>query len=185
MKALTATALAMALLASSAIGSAQDYPTRPLRLVVPFPAGTAADTLGRVVSQRLAEALGQPVVVDNRGGAGGILAVETVAKAAPDGYTLLLGTIGTHAINVTLYPKLGYDAVKDFSPVSLVATMPNVLVSRVGLPVESVRELIAYAKARPGQLNYASAGIGTSQHLAGELFKSFAGVDMVHVPYKI
>ena len=164
--------------------TAQAYPTKPKRIVVPFPAGGTTDVLARAAAQKLAETLGQPAVVDNRPGAGGNIGAELVAKSAPDGYTLLMGTVGTHAINPGLYPKLPYDHVKDFAPVILVAGVPNVLVINPALPVNSVPELIAYAKANPGKLNFASSGNGTSIHLSAELFKTMAGVQMTHVPYK-
>jgi len=173
------------LFAAFAFGvSAQPYPTKPIRIVVPFPAGGTTDVLARAAAQKLAETLGQPAVVDNRPGAGGNIGAELVAKSAPDGYTLLMGTVGTHAINPGLYPKLPYDHVKDFAPVILVAGVPNVLVINPALPVNSVPELIAYAKANPGKLNFASSGNGTSIHLSAELFKTMAGVQMTHVPYK-
>ena len=164
--------------------SAQTYPTKPIRIVVPFPAGGTTDVLARAAAQKLTESLGQPAVVDNRPGAGGNIGAELVAKSPPDGYTLLMGTVGTHAINPSLYPKMPYDHVKDFAPVILVAGVPNVLVINPALPVNSVQELIAYAKANPGKLNFASSGNGTSIHLSGELFKTMAGVQMTHVPYK-
>ena len=164
--------------------SAQSYPTKPIRLVVPFPAGGTTDVLARAAAQKLTETLGQPVVVDNRPGAGGNIGAELVAKSPPDGYTLLMGTVGTHAINPSLYPKMPYDHVRDFVPVILVAGVPNVLVINPALPVNSVQELIAYAKANPGKLNFASSGNGTSIHLSGELFKTMAGVQITHVPYK-
>jgi tripartite-type tricarboxylate transporter receptor subunit TctC len=160
------------------------YPTKPIRIVVPFPAGGATDILARAAAQRLTEAWGQSVVVDNRPGAGGNIGAELVAKSAPDGYTLLMGTVGTHAINASLYAKMPYDHVKDFAPVILVAGVPNVLVVNPAVPANSVQELIAYAKANPGKLNFASSGAGTSIHLSGELFKVMAGVQMMHVPYK-
>ena len=163
---------------------AQAYPAKPIRLVVPFPPGGATDILARAVAQKLTDAWGQPVVVDNRPGAGGNIGSELVAKAAPDGYTLEMGTVGTHAINASLYAKMPYDHVKDFAPVILVAGVPNVLVVNPSLPVNSVQELIAYAKANPGKLNFASSGNGTSIHLSGELFKVMAGVQMTHIPYK-
>ncbi len=165
-------------------GQAPAYPSRPIRLVVPFPPGGATDILARDVAQKLTEAWGQSVVVDNRPGAGGNIGTELVAKAAPDGYTLMMGTVGTHAINASLYAKMPYDHIKDFAPVILVAGVPNVLVVNPSLPVNSVAELIAYAKANPGKLNFASSGNGTSIHLSGELFKVMAGVQMTHVPYK-
>ncbi|MEO8675947.1 MAG: tripartite tricarboxylate transporter substrate binding protein [Casimicrobiaceae bacterium] len=174
-----------ALLALAAIvASAQTYPAKPIRLVVPFPPGGATDILARDVAQKLTEAWGQQVIVDNRPGAGGNIGSELVAKAAPDGYTLEMGTVGTHAINASLYAKMPYDHVKDFAPVILVAGVPNVLVVNPALPANSVAELIAYAKANPGKLNFASSGNGTSIHLSGELFKFMAGVQMTHVPYK-
>ena len=174
-----------ALVAALAAGAwAQPYPTKPIRIVVPFPAGGTTDVLARAAAQKLTESLGQPVVVDNRPGAGGNIGAELVAKAAPDGYTLLMGTVGTHAINPSLYPKMPYDHVRDFVPIILVAGVPNVLVVNPSLPVNSVQELIAYAKANPGKLNFASSGNGTSIHLSAELFKTMAGVQMTHVPYK-
>ena len=174
-----------AVLAALAFGAAaQTYPSKPIRIVVPFPAGGTTDVLARAVAQKLTESLGQAAVVDNRPGAGGNIGAELVAKAPPDGYTLLMGTVGTHAINPSLYPKMPYDHVKDFVPVILVAGVPNVLVINPSLPVNSVQELIAYAKANPGKLNFASSGNGTSIHLSGELFKTMAGVQMAHVPYK-
>ena len=160
------------------------YPAKPVRLVVPFPAGGTTDILARAVAQRLSEAWGRQVIVDNRPGAGGNIGSDLVAKAAPDGYTLLMGTVGTHAINPSLYKNMPYDHVKDFAPVILVAGVPNVLVVNPSLPVHSVPELIAYAKANPGKLNFASSGNGTSIHLSGELFKAMTGVEMTHVPYK-
>ncbi|MEP6657532.1 MAG: tripartite tricarboxylate transporter substrate binding protein [Betaproteobacteria bacterium] len=171
-------------IAPLAHGQAASYPVRPIRLVVPFPAGGATDILARAIGQRFSEVLGQPVIVDNRPGAGGNIGSELVAKATPDGYTLLMGTVGTHAINPSLYAKMPYDHVKDFAPVILVAGVPNVFVVHPSVPVRTVGEFIAYAKANPGKLNFASSGSGTSIHLAGELFKVMAGVQMTHVPYK-
>src|SRR4029453_1006317 len=159
-------------------------PPKPVRVVVPFPAGGTTDILARAAAQKLSETWGQQAIVDNRPGAGGNIGAELVAKSAPDGYTLLMGTVGTHAINASLYPKMPYDHVKDFAPVILVAGVPNVLVVHPSLPVNSVQELIAYAKANPGKLNFASSGNGTSIHLSGELFKVMTGVQMTHVPYK-
>jgi tripartite-type tricarboxylate transporter receptor subunit TctC len=178
--------LGTALLVLPAIANAQTpaYPTKPIRLVVPFPAGGATDIFAREVAKHLTETWGQSVVVDNRPGAGGNIGSELVAKAPPDGYTLEMGTVGTHAINASLYSKMPYDHVKDFVPVILVAGVPNVLVVNPSVPVNSVQELIAYAKANPGKLNFASSGSGTSIHLSGELFKVMAGVQMTHVPYK-
>ena len=161
-------------------------PIRPARSASSsrFPAGGTTDVLARAVAQKLTESLGQPTVVDNRPGAGGNIGAELVAKSAPDGYTLLMGTVGTHAINPSLYPRMPYDHVRDFAPVILVAGVPNVLVINPALPINSVQELIAYGKANPGKLNFASSGNGTSIHLSGELFKTMAGVQMAHIPYK-
>ena len=160
------------------------YPSKPLRLVSPFPPGGVVDTVSRVVAQKLSESLGQPVVVENKVGAGGNIAAEFVSKAPPDGYTLLMGSIATHAINLSLYSRMPYDAERDFLPVSLAATNTNLVVVNPSFPAGSIAELIVYAKANPGKLNYGTAGAGTAQHLAGELFKTTAGIDMVHVPYK-
>jgi tripartite-type tricarboxylate transporter receptor subunit TctC len=180
-------AFAVAILAIVAAASATAqgaYPSKPVRLVVPFPAGGTTDILARAVAQQLSDSWGQQVIVDNRPGAGGNIGAELVAKAVPDGYTLLMGTVGTHAINASLYSKMPYDHVKDFAPVILVAGVPNVLVVNPALPVGTVQELIAYGKANPGKLNFASSGNGTSIHLSGELFRTMTGVQMTHVPYK-
>jgi len=177
-----ATGALIAVIASAAM--AQSFPTRPIRVVVPFPAGGTTDVLARAAAQKLSETLGQPTVVDNRPGAGGNIGAELVAKSPPDGYTLLMGTVGTHAINPSLYPRMPYDHVRDFAPVILVAGVPNVLVINPALPVNSVQELIAYAKANPGKLNFASSGNGTSIHLSAELFKTMTGVQITHIPYK-
>jgi len=166
------------------VASAQSYPNRAIRLVVPFPAAGTTDILARAAAQKLTEAFGQSVVVDNRPGAAGNIGSDLVAKSAPDGYTLLMGTVGTHAINPSLYSKMPYDHVKDFVPVVLVAGVPNVLVVNPALPVNSVADLIKLAKDKPGQINFASSGSGTSIHLSGELFKTMAGVDITHIPYK-
>lgn len=174
----------IALLVFAAAGVAQDFPGRPVRLVVPFPPAGVTDRIARLAGQKLGELWRQPVVIDNRPGASGIIAAELVAKAAPDGYTLLFGHIGTHAINASLFGKLPYHPVRDFAPVSLLATVPNLLLMHPSVPANSVSELIALAKSRPGTLAYASPGSGTSGHMAGELFKSLAGVDIVHIPYK-
>lgn len=171
------------LLLCSSAALAQDYPSRPIRFVVPFPPGAATDALARIIGQKLAEGVGQPVVVDNRAGAGGIVGTETVAKAVPDGYTLLMAG-AAHAINASLYAKLPFDPQRDFSGVTLVAFLPNVLISHPGVPAANVKELIVLAKAKPGQLNYASGGSGSTAHLAMELLKTNAGIDVVHVPYK-
>jgi tripartite-type tricarboxylate transporter receptor subunit TctC len=173
-------ALLLALLAS--LAHAQ-YPNRPVKLIVPFPPAGATDIVGRIVAQKLGEQMGQSVVVENKPGAGGSIGSDLVAKSTPDGYTLLMATSSTHSIGPVLQ-KLPYDPLKDFAPITHVANVPNVLVVSPVLPVTSVQELIAYAKARPGQLNFASSGVGTIVHLNGELFKMLAGVDLVHVPYK-
>ena len=179
----TLCALAFAI-AIAGVAVADPYPTRSIRLVVPFAAGGTSDIFARIIGQKLGERLGQTVVVDDRPGAGGNLGSDLVAKSAPDGYTLVLGSVGTHAINPSLYARMPYDPVKDFAPITLIANVPTVLVVNPIVPAKSVRELIAYARANPGKLNYASAGAGTTQHLAGELFKMKTGIDMVHIPYK-
>ena len=163
---------------------AETWPTRPIRFIVPFAPGGGGDVVGRIIGQRMSEQFGKPLVIDNRAGGGGTLGCELAAKAAPDGYTLLLGNVGPIAVGPALYPKLAYDPVRDFAPVTMIASFPNLLVANPGLPFKTVPELVAYAKSRPGALNFASAGAGTSTHLAGELFKSVAGIDVVHVPYK-
>jgi tripartite-type tricarboxylate transporter receptor subunit TctC len=165
------------------ISVAQTYPAKAIRLIVPFPPGGSNDIVGRMVGQQLGERLGQSVVIDNRGGAGGTIGTDMAAKAAPDGYTLLLVSVA-HAFNPAMYRKLPYDPEKAFVPIGMVAAGPVALMVHPALPVHSVAELIALAKAKPGQLNYATAGIGSFQHLASELFKLQTGVDMVHVPYK-
>ena len=169
--------------ASVVSANAQQWPDRPVRMIVGFPPGGAADILGRIAAQRLTEGVSQQVVVDNRGGAGGLIATETAARANPDGYTLLFTSI-PHVINPHLYRKVTYDAVKDFVPVVQFVAVPLMLASHPALAVKSVKELIAQAKARPGQINYGSGGSGSSSHLAMELFKSMGGVDFVHIPYK-
>ncbi len=175
-------AAALLVLAGSAL--AQAWPSKPVRLIVPYPPGGSADILARAIGQKLAEGLGQQVVIDNRPGAGTAIGAEATAKAAPDGYTVMLGTVSSHAINPALTPGLKYDPVRDFAPVSLVASIPFALIVHPSLPVHSVKELIALAKSKPGALNFSSAGNGTSNHLAGELFKSMTGTYMVHIPYK-
>ncbi len=165
-------------------GWGQGFPSRPLRLVVPFPAGGAPDIMARALGPRLSELLGQPVVIENRPGAAGSLGAETVAKAPPDGYTLLLGTISTNAINASLYPNLPYDPMRDFSALSLVGSVPNLLSVTNALPVGSVAELVAYARANPGKVNFGSAGSGSTLHMSGELLRMAAGIDIQHVPYK-
>src|SRR5512147_789105 len=175
--------LLLALLLALPLQAFAQYPQRTVKMVVPFPAGGPTDILARVVAQKLAERWGQPVIVDNKPGAGGSIGSDLVAKAAPDGYTLLMATSSTHSIGPSLQ-KMPYDPVKDFAPVSQVSNATNVLVVSPKLGVASVRELVALAKAKPGALNFASSGVGTIPHLTGEMFKHLAGVDMVHVPYK-
>jgi len=162
--------------------SAQNYPNKPIRLVVTFPSGGAPDILARLFSEKAQ--LGQPVVVDNKPGAGGNIGADFVAKSAGDGYTLVLGTVGTHSINGSLYEKMPYDMVKNFSPVSLIASAPNLLVVNNNVPVKTVPEFVAYLKANPNKLSFGSPGVGTSVHVSGELFKSMTGTQMTHVPYK-
>jgi len=162
--------------------TAQDYPNRTIRIIVPFTPGGATDVVTRIVAQKVSEQTGRQVVTDNRGGAGGIVGAEAVAKAPPDGYTLVMGTSGTHAINASLYPKLSYDPVKDFAPVTRTALLPSMILAHPSVPATNVRELIAIAKRNPGQLTYASSG--SAQYLTGALFTSMAEIDMLHVPYK-
>ena len=164
--------------------SAADYPTKPIRLIVPFPPGGGNDILARAIGQRLAEVIGQQIVVDNRGGAGGMLGAELAAKAAPDGYTIFLGSVGNLAFNPALHAKLAYDPVRDFAPVTLLATSAFILIANPAVPAKSVKELIALAKAKPGQLNYGTAGPGSSLHMTGEIFKLATGTDIVPVAYK-
>ena len=179
-------ALALLAMASTlpAWAQAPMWPTKPLKLVIPFPPAGATDTLGRTLAQKLGDALGQPVVVENKPGAGGGIGSDAVAKAPADGYTLLMATTSTHSIGPSLNPKLAYNAEKDFVPVVWVANSTNILVAALNVPATNVAELVAYAKAHPGQLNYASSGNGTIVHLTGELFSSMAGIKMTHVPYK-
>ncbi len=184
MRLLSSLTVACALLLGASLASAQDYPAKPIRVIVPYPAGGPTDVLARLVGQKAGEAMGQAVVVDNRGGAGGVIGTDAVAKAAGDGYTLGLANNATHATNSSLYPTLPYDAVKDFAPIALVATVTHVLVTHPSQGFKSVADLVAYAKANPGKLNIASTGNGSASHLAAELFKSRAAIDMVHVPYR-
>jgi tripartite-type tricarboxylate transporter receptor subunit TctC len=178
---------AAALVVASVLASgalAQNYPTKPIRLIVGFPPGGAVDIMGRTIGQKLGERLGQPVVVDNHPGAGGNIAADMVAKAAPDGYTLLISAVSSLAISYSVYDNLPYDLLKDLTPVGVVGSVPNILVVRSSVPANNVKELIAIAKSKPGQLNFGSAGTGTTVHFAGELFKTMTNVDIVHVPYK-
>lgn len=160
------------------------YPVKPIRMISPFPPGAVVDTLCRTLALPLGELLGQPVVVENRTGAGGNIGMELVAKAPADGYTIGMGGIGTHGINPSVYAKMPFDSVRDFAPITFVASNINVLVVHPSVPAQNVQQLIAYAKSNPGKLSFGSAGTGTSQHLAGELFKQLTGVEMTHVPYK-
>ena len=171
-------------IAASHSSAQQAYPTKPIRMICPFPPGGTTDVVARLVAQKLTEAWKEQVIVDNRTGAGGIIGTELAAKAPADGYTVLLGSITTHAVNPALYKKLNFDPVKDFIPVSLVVSSPQLLAVHPSVAAKSVRDLISLAKAKPGQLNYASAGVGTSPHLTFELFKSMAGIEATHVPYK-
>jgi len=173
-----------ALAAFAATAHAQGYPAKPLRMIVAYPPGGGTDIVGRMVAQRLGETLGQSVVVENRGGASGNIGTEIAAHAAPDGYTILMGNVAPNAINVSLFKDLPFDPVADFAPVSLVASTPNILVVHPSVPARTVKEVIALARAKPGTLNFASAGVGSSSHLAGELFRILAGAEIVHVPYK-
>lgn len=179
-----AAALAAMAIPVAAPALAQAWPSKPVTYIVPFPPGGTTDVLARIIAQKLGPALGTTIVVENRPGAGGNVGSEFVARAAPDGYTIMGGTISSHSINVSLYPKLPYDPVKSFEPVTLIGTNPNILVVAASSPHKSLQELTAALKAKPGSLSYASAGNGTSQHLSSELYKFMAGVDMVHIPYK-
>ena len=172
------------LLAAASAAHAQAWPNKPIKYIVPFAAGGTTDILGRMVSAKLAESLGVPVVVENRPGAAGALGVEMLAKSAPDGYTVGGGTISSHAINVSLYSKLPYDPLRDFTPITMIATLPNMLIVHPSLGVNTVAELIAFLKANPNKHTFGSAGNGTSQHMSGEMFKSMTGVQMQHIPYK-
>ncbi len=176
--------LAALCVVSGVAQAADTYPSRPIRMIVAYPPGGGTDQVGRVMADQLSQTLGQNVVVDNRGGATGNIGTELAARAVPDGYTLLMGNVAPNAVNVSLFKKLGFDPVKDFAPVSLVAVTPNILVTNPSIPVKTVKELIAYAKAKPGALNFPSAGVGSSSHLAGEMLKSMTGISMVHIPFK-
>jgi putative tricarboxylic transport membrane protein len=181
-----ALAFALALVAAAATGPARadDYPTHPIRLIVPFAAGGAADSVARIVGRRVGDALGQTIVVEDRGGGGGIIGTEIVRNSDPDGYTLLLGQSGPISINPGIYPKLSYDPEKDFAPVTMTTAYPYVLVVNPSLGVKTVAELVALAKSKPGQLNYGTTGIGSSNHLVTELFDNKAGIKMTHIPYR-
>jgi tripartite-type tricarboxylate transporter receptor subunit TctC len=168
---------------ASAFAQDSSYPSRPVRFILPFPPGGGTDILGRIIAERLSANLGQPVVIENRGGAGGNVGTEAAARSAPDGYTILLAAPSL-AISPSLYSKLNYDPVKDFAPISLVATVPNVMVTHPSVPAQTLQEFIALARLRPGGMNFGSGGSGTSNHLAGELFNIVTGTKLVHVPYK-
>ena len=175
-------AIAFALL--PLVATAQPYPSKPVRIIVNFPAGGVADIYARIIGAKVQDAWGQPVVVENRTGGGGNIGADAVAKSAPDGYTIGIGSIGTHAVNVTLFARMPYDAVNDFAPIVHLLEAEGLLVVHPSVPAKSVTELISYARANPGKLTFASAGMGTASHLAGELFKSMARVEMAHIPYK-
>ena len=181
-KTLLAFALAASAAAAAPLARAEAWPTKPVKILFGFPAGSATDVIARTVGQKLSDKWGQPVVIENRPGAGGNLGSELAARAPADGYTIFFGTVA-NAISVSLYSKLNYDYLKDFTPITLVATTPLVLVANPSVPVKNVKEVIAYAKANPGKLNFGSGGVGTSNHLAGEMFKTATGTELVHVPY--
>ncbi len=182
--------LSFALIAASVTGGAAwaqttaNFPAKPVRFIAPFPPGGSTDLLARLVAQKLTEAWGQQVIVENRGGAAGTIGVELAARAAPDGYTIVMGHVGTFGVNPTLYPKLPYDAIRDFAPITVLATVPNGMAVHPSLPVKTARDFVALAKARPGELLYASGGSGSASHLAGEYLKLLTKINMVHVPYK-
>ncbi len=176
-------ALGVAVAVAAPLATAQSWPSRPIRVIVPFPAGGGIDTVARIIAPKMAESLGQPLVIENRVGAGGTVGTEVVARASADGHTLL-GAFASHAMNATLYRDLSYDTERAFAPISLIATVPNILVVHPSLPVKTVSDLIALARRRPGDINYASVGSGTPAHLSAELFNLMAGVKMTHVPYK-
>ena len=180
----TRAALVVALVSLSHVLFAAAYPEKPLRIIVPYPPAGPTDILARTMADKLSPALGQPVLIENRAGAGGVVGTEVAAKAAPDGHVLVWGTSGSHAINATLHPRLPYDPVKDFAPVTLVAKGANILVVHPSLPVRSVKDLIALARGNQGRLNFASSGNGSTSHLAGEMFKLHSGAPITHVPYK-
>ncbi len=178
------TALALPALLSSASASADTFPTRPVRFIVPYPPGGITDLLARRLGEKLSQAWGQSVVIENRAGAGGNIAAVVAARSAPDGHTIFMGFLGTHAANAALYPELGYDPVRDFTPVGLVAAAPMVLTVNPEVPARNVAEFVAHARANPGRLTFGSSGNGGASHLALELFKMLNGLDIVHVPYR-
>ncbi len=174
----------VALLLPAAVHGQSAYPNRPIRMIIPFAAGGAIDIMGRPVAKKLQELLGQPVVIDNRGGAGGSIGAELTAKSPPDGYTLLMGSTSTLAINPAYFSKISYDVLRDFTPISLIVQQPLIIVAHPSLPVRNIKDVVALAKRNPGKLNYGSAGLGTSNHLVGELLSFAAGIKMEHVPFK-
>ena len=176
--------LTVLLLAFSSLAAAQPYPARPVRVIVPFPPGGTTDIVARLVADRLGSTLGQPAVIENRGGAGGAIGAAEIARAAPDGYTLGLATVSTHGVNPAINAKLPYDALKDFTPISNLASVPNVVSAHPSMGISDVRQLVERAKANPGKITYASAGNGSLSHMLGELFKSSTSTDLLHVPYK-
>jgi tripartite-type tricarboxylate transporter receptor subunit TctC len=168
----------------SHLAGAQSYPTKPIRWVVPSTPGDGSDVTGRLIAEKISKELGQPVLIDNKPGAGGVLGSEVVAKSPGDGYTMIVGNAGSHGVNAGIYAKLNYDVVKDFVPVAMICTTPNVMVVSPNTRVKTVAEFVAFAKANPGKVNYASGGVGSSAHMSAELFKSMTGVEMTHIPYK-
>jgi tripartite-type tricarboxylate transporter receptor subunit TctC len=172
-----------ALALAAGLAHAQDYPNKPIRMIVPYPPGGGTDVVARIVNEKLSAELGQSIVIDNKGGAGGSVGTEIASKAPPDGYTILL-TLSSHTINPKLFPKLGYDVERDFIPVSLAASIPQIIVAHPSVPANTMQELLAWMKATPGKVNYASVGVGSPAHIAGELLKLKSGVQMTHVPYK-
>ena len=184
MKFLLKFALALLIAVFAQFAGAQAFPNKPVKIIVPFPPGGGTDILARPIAHKLSEKWGQAVLIDNRGGAGGNIGTKAAADAEPDGYTLILGVLGTHAVNQSLYANAGFDSTKDFAAITMVANTPNILVVHPSVSVRTVKELIDYAKRNPGKLNYATPGNGTPSHLATEIFKNMAGVDLTHVPYK-
>ena len=176
-------AIFAALTLAAGLAHAQDYPSKPIRMIVPYPPGGGTDVVARIVNEKLSLELGQSIVIDNKGGAGGSVGTEVASKATPDGYTILL-TLSSHTINPKLFPKLGYDVERDFIPISLAASIPQILVANPSVPATNMQELLAWMKANAGKVNYASVGVGSPAHIAGELLKLKSGVQMTHVPYK-
>jgi tripartite-type tricarboxylate transporter receptor subunit TctC len=166
------------------LANAQNYPAKPIRWIVPSTPGDGSDITGRLLADKISRELGQPVIIDNKPGAGGVLGSDAAAKSAPDGYTMIVGNAGSHGVNAGIYTKLSYDVVKDFVPIAMICTTPNVMVVSANTKVKTVAEFVAFAKANPGKVNYASGGVGSSAHLSAELFKSMTGTDITHIPYK-